>query len=223
MDHRVAEERNAVERYLLEEFTAEERREFEEHLFDCTACGEQVRESAVVIDNLKQVLREEPQQSSSAPRAVQARRRDWRDWFRLPMLVPSLAAFALVVVVAYQNRVLIPRLEQPQILSNLVIAPQARETAPLITAEPSQPRFNVNFLVDAPESYPEYICDFRKEDGTSILQVESGPEKVASFTLGIVLPTKDFPPGSYVMILRPVSAPHKEVQRYSFVIQGGHQ
>lgn len=219
MTHRVAEEQNAVERYLLGEFNDHERREFEEHLFDCTVCGEQVRESALAIDNLKEVLREDTQPRQAE--AKQPRSRDWKAWFRLPVLVPSLAALVLAAVVSYQNGVVIPDLERPQVLSNLVLAPQVRDAAPVITTDPNQPRFNLNFLVDAPEAFPSYICDFQNEGGTSIVRLQSGPERVASFTLGIVLPTKDFPPGRYVMVLRPMSSPQMEVQRYSFVIQQG--
>ena len=219
MTHRVAEEQNAVARYLLGEFDDGERREFEEHLFDCMICGEQVRESAIAIDNLKEVLREETQPSKAKPKQLQVRH--WKAWFRLPALVPSLAALGLAAVMVYQNSVFIPKLEQPQVLSNLVVAPQAREAAPVITTDPNQPRFNLNFLVDAPEAFPAYICDFQNESETSIVRVKSGPEKVASFTLGILLPTKDFPPGRYVMVLRAASAPQTEVQRYSFLIQQG--
>jgi hypothetical protein len=221
MDHRVAEERNAVERYLLNEFTAEERSDFEEHLFDCTICGEQVRESAAAIDNLKEVLREEQQQSSSEAGQRRGLERNWKAWFRLPVLVPSLAAFMLGAIVLYQNSVFIPKLQRPQVLSSDVIAPQARESERAILVSSWEPRFNLNFLVDAPEAYPAYICDFLTESGGKIIQVTSGPEKVAAFTLGIALPTKDFPPGRYVMVLRPVTAPQTEVQRYNFVIQEG--
>jgi hypothetical protein len=216
MDHRVAEQRNAVERYLLGEYADEERREFEEHLFECAICGEQVRESAIVIDNLKEVLREE-----APPISERKRGRDWMDWFRLPMLVPSLAALMLAAVVGYQNWVYIPRLEQPEVLSTFTIAPQARDEAPVITTDRRLPRFNLNFLVDAPETYSSYICDFRNENDASVIRVPSGPEKLASFTLGIALPTKDFPPGRYIMVLRPISSPQTEVQRYPFVIQHG--
>lgn len=221
MDHRVAEERNAVERYLLGEFTDDERSEFEEHLFDCTRCGEQVRESAVVIDNLKAVLGEQ-RESSSEANASRARARDWKAWFRLPMLVPSLAALALATIVAYQNWIYIPALEQPQVLAlNTVVAPLARDEGAVITVDPNPPRFNLNFAVDVQPAYPAYVCEFRKENGSSILSVNSGPQKVASFTLGLVLPTKDFPPGRYVMVLRPASVPQTELQRYNFVIQQG--
>jgi hypothetical protein len=222
MEHRVAEENNAVERYLLGEFGEQERRDFEEHLFDCTICGERVRESAVVIDNLKEVLREEPR-GVPERRHERSRGRDWRDWLRLPVLAPSLIAVALASVVGYQNWVYIPALERPQVLSSAVIAPLAREQPPVITTDPQNPKFNVNFAVDVPQPYPDYVCEFRKENGASIVNVDSGPHEVASFTLGIALPTKEFPPGRYVMVLRPASAPQAELQRYSFIIQQGAQ
>ena len=218
MDHRVAEEQNAVERYLLDEFTAEERKDFESHLFECAVCGEQVRESAIAIDNVREVLREEGEKIGSQERRAE-RKKSWAAWLRLPVLVPSLAALALAAMVAYQNGVYIPALLQPEVLSSAVIAPLAREEAPVITADPEKPKFNLNFAVDVPQTYPAYICEFRNESGTVVLTVDSGPEKVGSFTLGILLPTKKFPPGRYVMVLRPAAAPQTELQRYSFVIQ----
>lgn len=222
MDHRVAEEQNAVEKYLLDEFTAEERMDFEAHLFDCAICGEQARQSAIAIANMKAVFREEHEKISE-PAQERARWWGWRAWSRMPALVPSLAALALASVVAYQHWVSIPALEQPQVLSSTSIAPLARDEAPVITTDPTLPKFNLDFLVDVPQAYPAYECEFRKEGGATVLKMGSGPKQVGSFTLNILLPTKEFPPGRYVMVLRPATALEKELQRYSFVIQqGGH-
>jgi len=222
MDHRVAQEQNAVERYLLDEFTAEERLDFEAHVFECTICGEQVRQSAIAIDNVKGVFREERKKVSQAAQEG-ARRWNWAACFRLPSLVSSVAALALASVVVYQNSVYIPKLLQPQVLSSAVIAPLAREEAQKITRDPQVPYFNLNFLVDVSPPYPAYVCEFRKESGETILKVDSGPEQFGSFTLRVLLPTKKFPPGRYVMVLRPAAAPQTELQRYSFETQqGGH-
>lgn len=220
MDHRVAEEQNAVERYLLNEFTPEERKIFEEHLFECVVCGDQVRQSAIAIDNLKAVLNETPQ-NVTRPARSRAKKRGWSEWLRLPVLVPTLATLALASVAAYQTFIHIPALEQPRILSSLVIAPVARAEAPVITVEPRSSRFNLNFAVDVPQAYPAYVCEFRTANESPVLKLDSGPEPVSSFTLGIELPTNKFPRGRYVMILRPASAPQVELQRYSFAIEDG--
>ncbi|MGA8027111.1 MAG: zf-HC2 domain-containing protein [Bryobacteraceae bacterium] len=214
MDHKLAELNHAVDRYLLDEFRPEERMEFEEHLFDCPVCADQVRRDAVSIDNLKQVLLEEKEQRRRA-RAP----RSWLTWFRPATLIPSFAALAMAVMVGYQNFVYIPHLERPQVLSTAVIAPLARDEGPVVAVDRSLPRFNLSFEVDSPRAYPSYTCEFQKDGGPTMFALNSGPRQVASFTLEFLLPTKGFPPGRYIMILRPASEPQTEIHRYSFTIQ----
>jgi hypothetical protein len=225
MDHRAADQTNAVERYLLGEFTRDEREDFETHMFDCSICGQRVRESAIAIENVKQVFREEDVKISEASRQ---RTPSWTAWWRMPALVPTVAALALAAMTIYQNAVYIPALEQPRVLSSAVIAPQSREAAQVIPVDPRAPLFNITFEVDvpppyAPQPYASYTSEFQKEGGASILKVDSGRREVASFYLGLLLPTKDFPPGRYVMILRPDTEPQTEIHRYSFVIENGEQ
>src|ERR1700685_2965269 len=142
MEHRVAEQTNAVEMYLLNEFTPQERVDFEAHMFECEICGAQVRQGAVAIENVKQVFREDDKISEAS---LQSRRnRGWAPWFRLPVLIPNFAALALAVVVIYQNAVYIPLLEQPQVLSSASIAPLARDAAPVIATDPRLPKLNLS-------------------------------------------------------------------------------
>lgn len=217
MEHRVAKETNAVERYLLDEFTPEERSEFEEHLFDCTICGEQVRDGAIAIANVKEVMREE-QRLSEASRQ-RGRNQGWGAWFRMPALIPSMAALALAAVAGYQSLVRIPALEQAQAYSNLLtIAPQARGQEKPVETDAERPMFVLTFDVDAaPQG--AYTCEFRGPGGAAKLSVAC---KVASGSLDIVLPTKKFPTGVYTMSLHPAAKPETEVQQYSFAIQRGH-
>jgi Putative zinc-finger len=218
MEHRVAEQTNAVERYLLNEFSPQERMDFEAHLFDCPICGELVRQDAIAIENVKQVFREEGEQFSEASRRS-GRSQGWTSWFRMPVLVPSLAALAFAVVVIYQNGVLIPGLEQPQVLSENVVASQSRESVPVVRRDPRLAKFNVIFEVDAPKAYASYVCEFQRQKGATILKLDSGPQDKAEFLLDVLLPAKRFPPGSYTMILHPSAEPRTEVRQYSFIIQ----
>ena len=59
MDHQSAVDRNIAERYVLGELEAPESAEFEEHVFECAACAEDVRDIARLVANIKAVLREE--------------------------------------------------------------------------------------------------------------------------------------------------------------------
>ncbi|HEY7307171.1 MAG TPA: zf-HC2 domain-containing protein [Bryobacteraceae bacterium] len=218
MDHKLAEETGTVERYLLNELPPDQRLAFEEHLFDCPICGDLVRSGAISIDNLKEVFRDEPDKAIAAE-AREAKRWNWTAWFRLPNLVPSLAAAALAVVLCYQNFVYIPSLERPEVLTDNVIAPVTRSEAPVITVNRAHPLFNLNFAVDSPRVYPLYTCEFQLEGQRTVLKMDSGPRQFASFTLNLLLPAKLFPAGHYVMIVRPKTEPETEIQRYEFTIQ----
>ena len=214
MDHHVAEKTGAVERYLLNEVTPEERAEFEAHFFDCTVCSDKVREGAIFIDNAKEVLRF-PLAQTEAKRNSKS----WFAWLRPAVLVPAMAILALAIVVGYQNFITLPQLRQPQVLSTFVIAPLAREEAPVIDIDPRLPRFNLNFMVDSARVYPDYLCEFQDGSGHQILSVSSGPRDVSAFTLSFLLRTSQFPDGRYELIVHPADELSAVVQRYAFVIR----
>jgi hypothetical protein len=117
MDHNLASETYAAERYLLGEMPLEERDEFEEHFFSCRVCGEDVQTASVFIENAKALFRERDLQTSPALKKTMRwrdwLRRDWIGWLRLPVTVPTFAAVALAAVVCYQNAVVIPGLRKP--------------------------------------------------------------------------------------------------------------
>jgi hypothetical protein len=135
MDHNLASETYAAERYLLGEMPPEERDEFEEHFFSCRVCGEDVQTASVFIENAKALYRERELQASPAlKKAMLWRdwlRRDWIGWLRLPVTVPTFAALALAAIVCYQNAVVIPGLRMPQsVVSVLIFDGETRSAAP---------------------------------------------------------------------------------------------
>jgi hypothetical protein len=220
MNHQLAEQTQAVDKYLLNELTEAERLEFEEHYFDCQACADQLKHNAIVVDNLKQVLLEDQrdpseQRVSATPKSGGS----WLSWLKPATLVPAFAALALALIVGYQNFVYIPGLTRPQALETVPIPSAARDSGTVVAIDRGLPMFPLSFDVDSPQAYPSYICDFQSEGKGSILEVDSGSRKVAAFTLELLLPSKHFPPGRYVMILRPASQPEKVVSRFSFAIQ----
>jgi len=120
MDHDVVVRQKMTERYLLHELAPEQRDQFEEHLFDCQDCALDVRAAARFIEQSKVVLAENQAVASTpvlatAPARPQPR---WFAWLRPAFVVPALAL--LLVVVAYQNLVTYPQLQQalnrPQVL-----------------------------------------------------------------------------------------------------------
>jgi hypothetical protein len=102
MDHIEAQEKQAVERYILFEMKPDERDAFEEHFFDCRVCADDVRESARLVAAGRTVARDTAN--------VVSFRRSWTAW------IPAAAAAVLVIIAAglYVPRRSSPSLERTQ-------------------------------------------------------------------------------------------------------------
>src|SRR5450432_3933445 len=58
MDHDIAVQSEAAERYFLGDLTGEDRDKFEEHFFMCPECAEDVRALQIFAANAKAVFRQ---------------------------------------------------------------------------------------------------------------------------------------------------------------------
>jgi hypothetical protein len=208
MNHELAEKSNAVDKYLLDELTEAGRLDFEEHMFDCPVCFSQVERDALIVDNLKDVLREPAPEKRSI----------FLNWFRPLVFVPTFAALALAVFTGYQNLVYIPALNKPAVLQTHVIDSVARGEGTAIRLDRGAPMFNLSFDVDSPQAYASYVCEFQNDRKETVLTVNAGKPATAAFTLNLLLPANKFPAGQYVAIVS-AGAEHLEVRRLPFVIQ----
>ena len=139
---------NATEKYLLGDLSGDQREAFEEHFFECTECAQDVRATAILIDNARAVLREAP---VPAREFQPARQKAWFGWLQPAW---GLAAAALVLaVVGYQNLVTIPHLKT-QVAANT--APQALASFNLTTAG-SRGAIGPKLTVPADKPFSFYI------------------------------------------------------------------
>ncbi len=98
MAHKEAEKTMAVDRYLLNELTQEERLRFEEHYFECADCADAVEAGQIFISGIRPIPEPVPWwrrlvELVNAPIAVPA----WRMW------ILGGAAAASLGVVGFQN------------------------------------------------------------------------------------------------------------------------
>ena len=111
MNHSEAVEQMATERYLLDEFTPEDREAFEEHLFDCPECALDLRAGAVFVREAKVQLPElVPPKTRPGVTKARGKQNFWFSLWRPAFAAPALAA--LLIVVGYQNFVTFPALRQ---------------------------------------------------------------------------------------------------------------
>jgi hypothetical protein len=170
MDHNLASETYAAERYLLGEMPPEERDEFEEHFFSCRVCGEDVQIASVFIENAKALYRERDRQASPTLKKAflwrDRLKRDWVGGLRLPVTVPTFAALALAAVVCYQNAVVIPGLRVPQsVASPLVFDGETRSSLPRQSEEMP---LHFQMLLSAPTDSPRVALQVTGANGRPV-------------------------------------------------------
>ena len=217
MEHTLANQTNTIDKYFLSELSPEERLAFEAHMFDCPECAAKVKEDFAMIGGIKAVL-QEPQPIAKAQAVKKAV--GWREWFRPLTFAPACAALALACIVGYQNMISIPGMLQPQVLDTTPFVPVTRGASRQIaTVKPGAAFLAASFAVASPNAYPAYVCDFQADGQRTIHTIPCGEHPTAEFTLSLLLPAANFPPGVYTMILRPVSDKQTEINRYSFAVK----
>jgi hypothetical protein len=201
MDHNEATQQMIVEKYLLNELSPEAREEFEAHFFECMECAEDLRASALMIENFKAGLAEEMAEPTRRPEGA-GERSGWLAWLRPALVLPAVAVLAGVIV--YQNFVTYPQLKMaasaPQVLPWASVSVSARgANTPVITTRPGEgfllfvnvppdsrfssyiaqlrdPAGKVSWSLTIPansdDSYPVHVPGAQRADGTYTLAVE---------------------------------------------------
>src|SRR5690349_22727564 len=106
IDHQDAVKSLMAERYLLGELNASEREAYEEHLFSCDACFEQVKAGTEFVGHLRRIGPEE----HVAP-VARSRWPQFLNGLLRPAPVFALAACMLAGASLYQNMITIQMLK----------------------------------------------------------------------------------------------------------------
>jgi hypothetical protein len=240
MTHEDAVAMQAVERYLLGELTADERDQFEAHVFDCVACAEDLKAAALFLDSSRSVLRDSSGAGPAAARAVTpvadvAPRRGWLAWLNPASLIPSYALLPVTVVLLgftlYQNLVTLPALRQssaPRALSAFsFVSSGTRGATPMAIAAPSGQPFLLFFDIPPGGRFTSYHCTIRSEDSVAEPQLVSVDVSSAQArdTVQLFIPASRLRPGRYALVITgddsSGASAKQEIARYPFVLQGG--
>jgi hypothetical protein len=226
MDHSEALRTKAAERYLLGELTGDIREEYEQHVFSCSECAQDVQAGAAFVDSARKVLTAEP-----APDRVPAEGKGWlAGWLRPAFAVPALAL--LLLVIGYQNAVVIPNLKnapsatmEPRALRSFsFIASNSRGGGPVkISVEPNQP---FGLFVDIPpqDHFDSYLCEFETESGATELSIQVSAEE-AKETVQLLIPASRLVAGKHLLVVRGLKSSQGpstnkiEVARFPFTLE----
>jgi len=223
MDHDLAVESQACEKYLLGELSPELRDAYEEHYFSCRECATQLRIAAEVIGAGQQIFAETP--ALAVLERTVPELGIWSRWLRPAFAIPVLAG--LLLVVGYQNIVIIPRLKEsqsPRVLPmfSLIAANTRGERTPEFVARPDEP---IGLYVDVPADPAYSAYDIRLQDPTG----KTTPVRSISYAEAqktqVVILNPDTRPGNYVIVISgraasgAATAAAKELARLQFAIE----
>jgi hypothetical protein len=169
MDHNEAIRLQAAVKYVLGELPQDLRDAYEEHYFDCAECALDVRAAAGFSDNARNVLcQEEREASLKAAAPVEGR---WLAWLKPVVVVPAFAVVLLVV--AYQNMVTIPRAKQEAAggvgqmftsVFSLQMANTRGGEAVKVRVHPNE-SFGLKFDFTPAKTFDSYLCELQDESG----------------------------------------------------------
>jgi hypothetical protein len=226
MDHDEAVRQNTTEKYLLDELDAAQRDEFEEHLFDCQECALDVRSAAMFVEQTKVVLGKLPAVGPAlAPVAspkVSSVKPGWLAWFRPAFAVPVFAL--LLIVIAYQNFVVLPHLtqavNQPQLVPWASVNVSVRGADGTVIKARRGEGFSLLLNLPPENGLASYQADLYNPAG----KLEwSGAISAPAAEQGriIYIPGNDRQSGTYTLVVRGITSAgeNKEISRHPIDLQ----
>jgi hypothetical protein len=233
MDHQRAVQNLAVESYLLGDMSAEEREAFEEHFFECSVCGEDVRAAAGFMEDARKILGEggRPLPASPETAKISGERPTpgWLDWLKPQFAAPALAA--LLLLVGYQSLRTIPSLRNqveaastPRSVPSIVLRRAVRGDSLILKAAPGVAVMLSLDIPDAPAKGTPLQFLVESADGGSgkelfrIDGVASDPGQL----INLMIPHPDLPSGSYVVVAELAAKPPthgQELGKYPFRLE----
>jgi hypothetical protein len=227
MNHNEAIELQAAAKYVLGELSPVQREEYEDHYIDCPECAKDVHAAAAFADATREVFRQEKraEAAKSADRV-----RGWRfAWLKPAVAVPAFAV--LLLVVAYQNTVTIPRAKEAamrtagQLITSSFFLQMANTRGGeevKVAVHPNE-SFALKFDFTPKKSYDSYVCRLEDEKGRSVLE-ESVPGTSTNQEAQFVVPAGRVKPGKYSLVFTGVAGSQEqgngeEVLRLRFTVE----
>lgn len=216
MNHNEAVATQATEKYLLGELPADERDQFEDHLFDCGDCALDLRAATIFLEQSKAVLRapEPSRERTSAPNW------GWMQWLRPAISIPVMAT--LIAIIGYQaTRTAGDSITSPQLIRSLslITANSRGSVAPAAILPAGKP---VIIFVDIPPAAEatSYAADLRNP-GDALLWTLPISTDTAKDTLTLEIPAVQGPAGTYSLVIRALDGKGQssEVARYPLALE----
>jgi hypothetical protein len=202
MDHKTAVKIHAAERYVLDEFSPDERTDFEKHYFGCIECADDVRAASILAANAKVVIVE------GEANTIAALRSSGRPKWRLSWGLVASAALNLVLLggIGLQGLRLGPRKApatsmDAQFYQSFGVPAASRAEMKILQVPAGSRFFGARFDLMAGQHFESY--EYQILDGAGTLRSGQSLKAPAanSSELQLAVPVSSLAPGEYVFVL----------------------
>ena len=237
MEHQQAVQNLAVESYLLGDMSPQEREAFEEHFFECSLCGEDVRAAAGFMEDARKILgewgaygenagaddrltngRPLPGSSRTAKQPGGGRTPGWLVWLKPQFAAPALAA--LLLWVGLQSLRVIPNLQRqveeavaPRVAASIALRRAVRGDSSLLSVSPGS---TVTMTLDLSEppakgTLLQFIIEAAGEsageNGGKEVMRVEGLAPEPGRSVNLMIPHLDLPSGQYIVVAKLAAEP----------------
>ena len=224
MDHETAVQLQAAERYVLDEFSPEERAAFEEHFFGCPGCADEVKSATILAANAKVVLKDGVRHEES-PHKAAVRRPDPSNRFQFfwPLTASAALNFVLLgafVLVRPHPADLPGSAIEPQFYRSFGV-PAASRSAISSFALPAGSRFfGARFDLMPGQDFESFEYQILDSTGASRSGRSLPSPGGENSEMELAVPVASLGPGEYVLVLRGRQQGQSiEISRAHFSIQ----
>ena len=204
-----------AERYLLGELNTAERDAYEQHLFSCDACFEQVKAGTEFVSHLRHIGTEAPQATllpGFMSRLMTSARQS-----------ATITAFTLLICVAgisiYQQRT-INGLRRPQVTPSFFLSDGARAGGVKTLVLPPNTRFDLSIQLLQSGDFNSYQGQILDQSGRLKWSFPISPEQIKD-TIHLLLDSSVLGPGTYSVVVNGFTpdGQRTEITRYGFQLQ----
>lgn len=213
IEHEEAAKNLMAEQYLLGELTEGERDAYEEHLFSCQACFEQVKAGTELVSHLRQIG---PEAVSPVPSFVSRLMANVGQPFTMTALALLISVSAFTV---YQHRE-IKGLKQPRVTASFILSDGARAGGVKKLLLSPDTRFDLGIQLLQPGNFTSYEGRIQTESGQLKASIPISAEQTKD-TIHFSLDSGVITPGTYLIIINGLNPDGQktEITQYNFQIE----
>lgn len=194
IDHEEAIKTLMAERYLLGELTENERDSYEEHLFSCQACFEQVQVGSELVSQIRQLG---PEATDSVPGFMSRFMTDLSQ----PVTIAALALFLFAASFAVHQNSIISRLKEPRPEMRYTLVGVAHGSSEINLVQATQGSgLSLNVEYARKGEFTSYQAKILSGSGKTIHSVTL-PENQVGTMASIDLPAEALKPGEYSIVV----------------------